>query len=44
MAGTRLFYKLQFCDATDCTTNHCPKVLVIENNGLNKPHFYSNIE
>ena len=32
MAGTRLFYKLQFCDATDCTTNHFPKVLVIENN------------
>ena len=32
MAGTRLFYKLQFCDATDCTTNHFPKVLAIENN------------
>ena len=31
MAGTRLFYKLQFCDATDCTTNHFLKVLVIEN-------------
>ena len=22
MAGTRLFYKLQFCGTTDCTTNH----------------------
>ena len=32
MAGTRLFYKLQLCDATDCTTNHFPKVLAIENN------------
>ena len=32
MAGIRLFYKLQFCDATDCTTNHFPKVLAIENN------------
>ena len=32
MAGTRLFYKLQSCDATDCTTNHFPKVLAIENN------------
>ena len=31
MVGTRLFYKLQFCDATDCTTNHFPKVLEIEN-------------
>ena len=31
MAGTRLFYKLQLCDATDCTTNHFPKVLAIEN-------------
>ena len=32
MAGTRLFYKLQFCDKTDCTTNHFPKVLAIEKN------------
>ena len=32
MAGTRLFFKLQFCGATDCTTNHFPKVLAIENN------------
>ena len=32
MAGTRLFYKLQFCGAMDCTTNHFPKVLTIENN------------
>ena len=32
MAGTRLFYKLQFCGATDCTTNHFSKVLTIENN------------
>ena len=32
MAGTRLFYKLQFCDAMDCTTNHFPEVLAIENN------------
>ena len=32
MAGTKLFYKLQFCDATDCATNHFPKVLTIENN------------
>ena len=32
MAGTRLFYKLQFCGTTDCTTNHFPKVLAIENN------------
>ena len=31
MAGTRLFYKLQFCDAMDCTTNHFPKILAIEN-------------
>ena len=32
MAGTKLFYKLQFCDVTDCTTNHFLKVLMIENN------------
>ena len=32
MAGTGLFYKLQFCDVTDCTTNHFQKVLTIENN------------
>ena len=32
MAGTTLFYKLKLCDATDCTTNHFPKVLAIENN------------
>ena len=31
MAGTRLFYKLQFCDAMDCTTNHFPEVLAIQN-------------
>ena len=32
MAGTRLFYKLQFCDSTDCTTNHFPMAYIIENN------------
>ena len=32
MVETKLFYKLQFCGATDCSTNHFPKVLTIENN------------
>ena len=32
MEGTRLFFKLQFCGATDCITNHFPKVLATENN------------
>ena len=43
MAGTRLFYKLQFCDATDCTTNHFSKVLVIENNIVFSPFFLPHI-
>ena len=32
MAGSRLFYKSELCDATDCTTNHILKVSKIEEN------------
>ena len=32
MAGLRLFYEPQLCDATDCTTNHILKVSKIEKN------------
>ena len=32
MAGSRLFYGLNYCDATDCVTNHILKVSKIEKN------------
>ena len=32
MAGSRLFYSLNYCDATDCVNNHIFKVSKIEKN------------
>ena len=32
MAGSRLFYGLNYCDATDCVNNHILKVSKIEKN------------
>ena len=32
MAGSRLFYSLNYCDATDCVNNHILKVSKIEEN------------
>ena len=34
MEGNRLFYSLNYCDATDCVNNHIFKVLKIEENIL----------